>query len=118
MTGVASSRVRCHDVLKTITSTAEHAFALMLCCLRKLPFAFDAVRRGAWTRGEFRGREVAGIDVLANELQGDTASDPLVRYSQENRNLIITPHIGGFNYDAQEKAHRHTARKLVSFFEK
>ena len=28
-----------YDVLKTITSTAEHAFLLMMACLRKLPFA-------------------------------------------------------------------------------
>ena len=49
-----------YDVLKTITSTAEHAFLLMLSCLRRLPFAFDSVRRGEWVRDEFCGREAEG----------------------------------------------------------
>lgn len=216
-----------YEVLKTITSTAEHAFLLMMACLRKLPFAFDTVRKGQWKRNEFRGRELsgrivgivgygrlgemfsrfarvfdmkviahdpnktindlwvhqvkfdellkqakiitihvhltpetrnlfgkrefslmrdgvylintsrgaiidevafldalksgkiacAGIDVLAHELDGDIESDPLVQHARANCNLIITPHIGGYSYDAQEKAYRHMARKLISFFQ-
>lgn len=47
------------DLLRTVSSTAEHAFLLMLACLRKLPFAFDAVRAGRWTSGDFHGREAA-----------------------------------------------------------
>jgi D-3-phosphoglycerate dehydrogenase len=46
-----------YDLLKDIPATAELAFTLMLACLRKLPFAFDAVKRGDWTRSEFRGRQ-------------------------------------------------------------
>lgn len=213
-----------YDVLKKITSTAEHAFLLMMACLRKLPFAFDAVRRGEWTRSEYRGREVegrvvgilgygrlgemfsrfakgfdmkviacdpfknvtddwveqvefdellaraeiitihvhltdetrnminrdvfnkmrdgvylvntsrgglideeafiealesgkimcAGIDVLANELDGDIINEPLVKYAQTHSNLIISPHIGGCSYDAQEKSYKHTATKLIN----
>ena len=49
-----------YDVLKNITATAEHAFMLMMACLRKLPFAFDMVREGRWEREPFRGREVQG----------------------------------------------------------
>ena len=49
-----------YDVLKDITATAEHAFMLMMACLRKLPFAFDTVRQGRWEREPFRGREVQG----------------------------------------------------------
>jgi len=217
-----------YTVLKTISSTAEHAFLLMMACLRKLPFAFDDVKKGKWTAPETRGREVAdrivgiigygrlgeifskfahafamqviacdpfkkiqdewveqvkmhellkrseiitlhvhlapetrgligarefalmrdgvyfvntsrgalldekaflhvlrsgkiacaGIDVLANEIDGRIADDPLVRYARSHRNLIITPHIGGCTYDAQEKAFRHTVRKLVAFLKK
>lgn len=212
-----------YDVLKTITSTAEHAFLLMMACLRKLPFAFAAVKEGKWTLAEWRGREVAGrvvgimgygrlgeifsrfarafemkviacdplkkisdpwveqvkmnallkrseiitlhvhltpktrgmigkkefalmrngvylvntsrgglldekaflrslksgriacagIDVLANELDEKIANEPLVKYARTHKNLIITPHIGGCTYDAQEKSFRHAARKLI-----
>ena len=49
-----------YDVLKHITATAEHAFMLMMACLRGLPFAFDMVREGRWEREPFRGREVQG----------------------------------------------------------
>lgn len=213
-----------YDVLKTITSTSEHAFLLMLAALRKLPFAFDSVREGNWSREKYRGREAegrvvgilgygrlgeifsrfakgfgmeviafdpcktisddwveqvdfgellsrseiitihvhltdetekminrevfnkmrdgvylvntsrgglideaaliealetgkvacAGLDVLANELDGDTPNDPLVKYAKSHENLIISPHVGGCSYDAQEKAYKHVAEKLTT----
>lgn len=217
-----------YNVLKTITSTAEHAFLLMMACLRKLPFAFESVKDGQWTSAEWRGREVAGrivgivgygrlgeifsrfahafsmkviasdpfkkikdawvkqvkmnellkrseiitlhthlapetrgmigarefammrngvylvntsrgallderaflhslesgkiacagIDVLAHELDGKIANEPLVRYARTHKNLIITPHIGGYTYDAQKKAYLHTVHKLMAFLKK
>ena len=58
----------------------------------------------------------AGLDVLANELDAPAAADPLVEYARQHDNLIVTPHVGGFTYDAQEKAFAQTARKVVSFF--
>lgn len=216
-----------YNVLRNITSTAEHAFLLMLACLRKLPFAFEAVRKGRWNSAEWRGREAAGrtvgiigygrlgaifsrlargfamnviacdpfkkikdpwvrqvamkellkraeiiaihvhltpktrgligknefalmrkgvylvntsrgalidesvflnclksgkiacagIDVLAGELGGRIAGQPLVRYARTHHNLIITPHVGGCTCDAQEKAFRHAAQKIADFFE-
>ena len=212
-----------YQLLKDIPSTAEHAFLLMISCLRQLPFAFDSVRKGLWERNHFRGRELqgriigilgygrlgeifsrfamafgmkviacdplvkindhwveqvqfdelldrseiisihvhlsestrsiinreafakmrngvylintsrgaiidenallealeskkvagAGLDVLANELEGNIASDPLVKYAKTHTNLSITPHIGGCTYDAQEKAYRYTVEKLL-----
>ena len=227
--GIAVQSIkRDYDLLRTITSTAEHAFLLMLACLRKLPFAFDAVKNGQWQSSDWRGREVAGrtvgilgygrlgeifsryarafgmnviacdphkriadawvrqvkmndllarseiitihvhlspetrgmigarefarmrrgvylvntsrgallddkaflralrsgriacagIDVLANELDGRISSDPLVRYARTHANLIITPHVGGCTLDAQEKSFLHTARKLIAALEK
>jgi D-3-phosphoglycerate dehydrogenase len=217
-----------YSLLKTISSTAEHAFLLMLACLRKLPFAFNDVKRGRWHSAKWRGREAAGrtvgiigygrlgrifarlargfgmkvmasdpfrkikdrwveqvnlkellkraeiitihvhltpetrgligvrefglmrrgvylintsrgalidesallralksgkiagagIDVLTDELEGRPAKNPLVQYARSHNNLIITPHIGGGTYDAQEKAFRHTAQKIVDFIKK
>lgn len=42
------------------TSTAEEAFALALAMVRKLPWAFDAVREGRWERARYGGHELAG----------------------------------------------------------
>ena len=215
-----------YHLLKTITSTAEQAFLLMLACLRKLPFAFDDVKRGHWDAARWRGREAAGrvvgiigygrlgeifsrlargfgmkviacdpfrkisdswveqvsmkellkkaeiitihvhltpntrgligqrefslmrkgvylvntsrgalideraflralksgkvagagIDVLAGELEGKTGNHPLVKYARSHENLIISPHVGGCTYDAQEKSHRYAAMKMMEFF--
>jgi phosphoglycerate dehydrogenase-like enzyme len=44
-----------YDVLKNITATAEHAFMLMMSCLRKLPFAFDTVVRGGGSENRSGG---------------------------------------------------------------
>lgn len=224
--GIAVQSIkRDYDLLRNITSTAEHAFLLMLACLRRLPFAFAAVKEGKWKSADWRGREVAGrvvgilgygrlgeifsryakafgmtvlacdpfkkitdpwvrqvgmnellakseiitihvhltpqtrglvgagefarmrkgvylintsrgalldekaflrslkngriacagIDVLANELDGKIRDEPLVRYARRHDNLIITPHIGGCTCDAQAKSFLHTARKLIEF---
>ena len=65
-----------YDILKTISSTAEHAFSLMLSILRKLPFAFDAVRQGSWDNTRFRGREVQGrvLGILGYGRLGEIVS--------------------------------------------
>lgn len=39
-------------------STAEHAFALILGLVRKIPFAHNHVREGSWQRSEFKGTEL------------------------------------------------------------
>jgi len=46
--------------LETVTATAEHTFALLLCLLRRIPSAFEAVKQGEWRRDRFRGRELNG----------------------------------------------------------
>lgn len=49
-----------YSLLETITSTAEHAFGLMLCVVRNMPWSFDSVRTGEWDYTKFRGRELQG----------------------------------------------------------
>jgi len=44
--------------LRSVTATAELAFALILSAMRNLPFAFDAVRGGEWESQRFRGHQV------------------------------------------------------------
>lgn len=46
----------------------------------------------------------AGLDVMWDERSDGShlKKDPLWKYSQENKNLIILPHIGGATYEAME----------------
>lgn len=44
--------------LEEVPATAELTWALLLALLRRLPWAFDDVRRGGWQRDAFKGREL------------------------------------------------------------
>jgi D-3-phosphoglycerate dehydrogenase len=49
-----------NEFLSTISATAEHAWALLLSLLRRIPPAYTAVRAGDWNRDAFRGYELDG----------------------------------------------------------
>ena len=59
----------------------------------------------------------AGIDVIDGEWDPDLTQHPLIRYANEHRNLIISPHIGGVTVEAQEMTQVHTLNKLKRFLE-
>lgn len=44
--------------LKTIASTAEHTWGLLLALVRHTPDAFRSVQKGQWNRDQFRGNEL------------------------------------------------------------
>jgi len=46
--------------LEQVYATAEHTFALLLCLVRRIPAAFEAVQRYEWRRDLYRGRELSG----------------------------------------------------------
>lgn len=48
------------DFLKNIPSTAEHTFALILALIRKIPWAFDSVKKEKWERENYFGNEIFG----------------------------------------------------------
>ncbi len=51
--------LREHDeFLKTIPSTAEHAWALLLALVRKIPASSNDVQNGNWNRDKFRGNQL------------------------------------------------------------
>lgn len=59
--GIKIISLRGHvDFLQGITSTAEHAMALVLALLRNIPWAFDHVKAGGWNRLLWRGHELKG----------------------------------------------------------
>jgi len=43
------------DLLNGFTATAEHAWGLLLACVRQLPSAFDCAKNGYWARQRFTG---------------------------------------------------------------
>jgi D-3-phosphoglycerate dehydrogenase len=47
------------DFLRSIPATAEHTWALLLALTRRIPYAFQSVRRGEWQRDAFRGHDLA-----------------------------------------------------------
>lgn len=53
----------------------------------------------------------AALDVLYGEP--NIQNNHLVEYANSNRNLIITPHIGGCTYESFEKTERFIAKKLL-----
>jgi D-3-phosphoglycerate dehydrogenase len=46
------------DFLKTIPSTAEHTWALLLSLIRNIPAANEDVKKGNWQRDKFRGYQL------------------------------------------------------------
>lgn len=48
--------------LSSITATAELAWALMLATVRKIPWGFEAAKKGQWRRvgGDWRGHQISG----------------------------------------------------------
>ena len=65
-----------------------------------------------------QSKEIAGYgcDVLRAEPR--IQSDPLVSYSRESSNVIITPHCGGNSPDAVRVVCAHAADQVVRFFQK
>lgn len=55
----------------------------------------------------------AGLDVLNGEPK--TSGHQLVNYSKNHDNLIITPHCGGFSYDAVNIVCKRAVEKAVNF---
>ncbi len=64
------------------------------------------------------GNLTAGVDVIEGEWGEDIGKHPLVEYARNHENLIITPHIGGVTYEAQEMAYGHAAQMLIAYFHK
>lgn len=46
--------------LNHVTATAEMSWCLLLAVVRRLPWAFEAARKGDWARDRFRGHQLAG----------------------------------------------------------
>jgi D-3-phosphoglycerate dehydrogenase / 2-oxoglutarate reductase len=65
------------EFLGQITATAEMAWCLLLAVVRRLPWAFDAARRGDWARDRFRGHQLSGktLGILGHGRLGRIMAD-------------------------------------------
>ena len=59
----------------------------------------------------------AGLDVLKNEYKSDNFSSKLIEYSLKNKNLIITPHIGGLTEQSLEMVSEHITERLINWYQ-
>ena len=57
----------------------------------------------------------AALDVVCDEDARGTPNHPLVLYAKENRNLLITPHIGGCTYESMGRTESFMAEKLIQY---
>jgi D-3-phosphoglycerate dehydrogenase len=54
----------------------------------------------------------AGLDVIDGEWRPDLAQHPLIAWSREHQNLVISPHIGGVTFESQKAAIEYTVEKV------
>ena len=70
---------------------------------------------GALKKGHLGG---AALDVLDNEtIRGFLDKNEIVDYAKKNKNLIITPHIGGATRESMAKTEIFIAKKIKKFVE-
>ncbi|HUS08667.1 MAG TPA: NAD(P)-dependent oxidoreductase [Bryobacteraceae bacterium] len=55
----------------------------------------------------------AGLDVIDGEWRSDLASHPLIEWSREHQNLVISPHIGGVTFESQRAAIEYSVAKIL-----
>ena len=58
----------------------------------------------------------AAVDVIQGEQKKDITKNRLFKYSKQNENLIITPHMAGLTYESEKMAADITLSKLNDYF--
>lgn len=54
----------------------------------------------------------AALDVISNEQASNIYEHELIKYSRNNQNLLISPHIAGLTFESEEKALRSILRQI------
>jgi D-3-phosphoglycerate dehydrogenase len=94
------------EFLETITATAELAWALTLACLRRIPSAFDAAKRGEWAPDKFRGHQLSGrtFGILGYGRLGSTVG----QYARAFRMRVLAHDIKDFQAEGIERVDKET----------
>jgi D-3-phosphoglycerate dehydrogenase len=58
--GIKIISLQGESILRDVYATAEHTWALILSLIRKVPWAFDDVKKGNWDRESWQGSELYG----------------------------------------------------------
>jgi len=96
------------DFLKTIPSTAEHSFALLLSLLRKIPAAHSHVLEGKWDRDLFKSHN---LDSYTLGILGfGRVGKQMAKYAE----VFKMPWIF-YDLDPQLKSHPNSEDNLISF---
>lgn len=86
------------DFLKTIPSTAEHTWALLLSLIRNIPAANEHVKQGFWERDRFRGYQLKGKTIGIIGL-GRTGSKVASYARAFDMNICyVDPYVDNSNY--------------------
>lgn len=76
------------ELLRQITSTAEHAWALLLACNRRIPSLVDRTRAGSWARGDLELHQLSShtIGIIGLGRLGRMVAD----YARAFRMHVLT----------------------------
>jgi len=86
--------------LDQITATAELAWGLMLAAVRRIPWGFEAAKRGDWARDRFRGHQLSGktFGILGYGRLGTMVAD----YAKAFRMRVIACDVRPFEAEGVE----------------
>ena len=60
----------------------------------------------------------SATDVLVNENINGVKKNKLVSYAKKNKNVLITPHVGGSSYEYMESIFLHAAKEIIKSLKK
>lgn len=74
----------------------------------------EAAMLAALEAGHLAG---AGLDVIDGEWRTDLFDHPVLSYSREHDNVVISPHVGGATWESQQATVAHTMTLLLRYIE-
>ena len=66
------------------------------------------------SNGHLKG---AAVDVITCEHMYDKWNHPVVKYSREHDNLVLSPHVAGLTIESERKSANDIIDQLIDYFE-
>ncbi len=67
------------------------------------------------TKNKFRG---IALDVLEGESPFGVKESEMVKFSKTNKNIVITPHLGGSSYPYMNSIFKHSIKEIKRMLDK
>lgn len=112
MADIISLHVPFNDETKNLISKQE------LSLLKKNSYLVNVSRGGIVNEDDLiealnkKKLSAYGTDVLDKESPYGVSENRLVRFAKKNKNILITPHVGGSSYNYMEKIFLHSAKRI------